>query len=351
MEANRYTLMRVRPEFSAQGSAAISLLTFLAAGMQSCDSRSVHAAGTNTSATHLTGPANTEAVESPAAAIANSGPRRVGYTATLRVRTAPFPAHPDVRVHVPASFVPGGRVNLVVFLHGWNGCVEVIGAVDNCPCTPGGPVRYAMDLVRSVDSAGVNAVLVVPQLAFDARSSSPGRLSERGVFRELIAEVLAHPDLAAAIGGARSIDDVGRVILAAHSGAFVPAAAVLSKGGVDVHEVHLLDALYREEPVFEAWIRTHASEFAPTSAGRRRFSVIYSDNEGTGARSRALLSRVSDALPHSDGAGLVREHRLPSSPPPDFYGAGLFSLRTAVVHEDIPRVFLVPLLETAGLSQ
>jgi hypothetical protein len=281
---------------------------------------------------------------------AASDPIPRSRTITVRVRSAPFSAHPEVLVHAPASFVPNGRINLVVFLHGWNGCVGVIGAADNAPCSPGGPVRFAMDVVRSIDRAAVNALLVVPQLAFDAPTSASGRLADRGAFRALVAELLAHPDLTSILGRARGIDEIGRVVVLAHSGAYVPAAFVLSRGGIDVHEVHLLDALYRDEPAFESWVRAHAREFALAGAQHRRFTVIYTDQEGTGARSRTMLARMSDELPIADRARLVREHRLLSPAPADLYGAALFALRTAVIHEDIPRVFLAPLLETAALS-
>ncbi len=270
---------------------------------------------------------------------------RPGWTERIRVLHAPFPAHPDVIVHASGSFDPHRPLRVVVFLHGWFGCVEVIAGGTDAPCTEGGPVRFAMDVQAQFDRAAVDALLVIPQLAFDVANSSPGRLGESGGLRDLLGDVLADPAVARHLdhGGDAAVGRITRVVLVAHSGAYVPAAFALAQGGIDVQEVHMLDALYHPRPELERWFRAHATDFA-TGHPPRRLTFVYTDREGTGPVTHATV----DAL--ETPATPWRRHRALTPPPDDLLAAPLFVLRTAVVHEAVPRAFLAPILEaSAGL--
>lgn len=179
------------------------------------------------------------ATRRPPRATAPAPPASAGTTRILQLATAPNPSHPEVLVHAPAGFDPRGPVHVAVFLHGWNNCVRVLAG------------SHGADLVAQFDRAGVNALLVLPQFAFDMASSDPGRLGEPGAFRAMLADVLSSPELSDVLGGPRALLDLGRVVVLAHSGGFVAAANVLAHGQVDVHELHLLDALYHDLPAFE----------------------------------------------------------------------------------------------------
>jgi len=235
---------------------------------------------------------------------------------------------------------------VVVFLHGWFGCVSVVVGRENAPCTPGGPLRFAMDVAAQFDRAGIAAILVVPQLAFDAASSAGGRLSTDGGLRRMLGEIVSSPAVRAHLRADVTLDAVQRVALVAHSGAFVPAAEILAHGGVDVHELHLLDALYRARPEFSDWVRTHRADFDPRLPDARRLTIIYTDREGTGPRSRAFIGQTASALPMGAPRGSVVDHPLLAPPAEAIWSAPVFAMRTAVAHEDIPRTFLATLLDS-----
>jgi len=272
-------------------------------------------------------------------------------TVTLRLLdAAPNPRHPEVLVRVPPTFAAGGPVNVVVFLHGWRTCVAVVAAAADAPCRPGGPPRPAMDLVGQFDAARVNALLVVPQLAFDAPSSDPGRLGAPGGLRRLLAAVLAAPALAPALGQRRDLAALGRVVVFAHSGAIVPLYRVLLDGGVPVSEAHLLDALYRHADEIYAWARGHLAAFVPGDPRSDRLTFVYTDRERTGPGTRRLVARLGRLLPPARAARTIASYRRRTPlPPPDLWRVPIVAARTALDHDLIPRRLLVPLLAASPL--
>ncbi|HEY3352376.1 MAG TPA: hypothetical protein VGQ83_03940 [Polyangia bacterium] len=272
-----------------------------------------------------------------------AAPTPATFTLSLPA-TAPNPSHPEVLVRVPATFAPGGPVNLVVFLHGWSTCVAVVAAAADAPCRPGGKRRPAMDVVAQFDAARVNALLVVPQLAFDAPSSDPGRLGAPGGLRRLVADVLAAPALAPALGARRGLADLGRVVVFAHSGGILPLGRVLLTGGVPVSEAHLLDALYRHHDEIYAWARRHLARFAPDSRSSDRLTFVYTDRERTGPGTRRLLGRIARLLPPARVARTIASHTSLTPPPPALLRVPIVAVRTPLDHDLIPPRLLAPLL-------
>jgi hypothetical protein len=283
-------------------------------------------------------------VPAPAAAVA---PRaRAPFTATLKLRRAPFGEHPQVLVHAADDLRGAGPLAVVVFLHGWYGCLSVLVGAENGPCKPGGETRYAMDVLAQFDRAGVAALLVVPQLAFDLPSSATGRLAQRGAFRELLDELLARPELAGVIPGGQRAADVRRLVLFAHSGAYAPLGKIVGVGGVEVSEIHLLDALYQDVPALRAWGRTRAAALA---AGEARLTITYTDGEKTGPRSLRLLGDLAAMLP--SGSDSSWQGDAAAAPAAGDLRHALVAVRTGTSHEAIPRAMLAPLLETARLAR
>jgi hypothetical protein len=155
-----------------------------------------------------------------------------------------------VLVHVPAGFDVRKPGVIVVFFHGHGATLER-------------DVRDRQLLPSQISESGVNAVLVAPQLAYDAADSSAGKFWERGGLKRFMAEAADH--LARIYGDPRASEAFAKmpVVIVAYSGGFVPAAWSLHVGGLGsrVSGVVLLDALYGEMDKFSSWIVNNRSAF------------------------------------------------------------------------------------------
>lgn len=149
-------------------------------------------------------------------------------------------------IQVPAHFDARKPATLVVFLHGNEATLER-------------DVRARQQVPQQFARSGLNAVLVAPQLAVDARDSSPGKFWVRGAFSQFLDEAAdaaakgaKQPELAKILRRAP-------VILVAYSGGYYPAAFALNRGGADhrLRGVVLLDALYGQEDKYADWIARH----------------------------------------------------------------------------------------------
>jgi hypothetical protein len=266
------------------------------------------------------------AVGAGALALALLKPRGLqGATYRFELPSQAFPAngHPGVLVHIPPQLSDSGPVDVVVFFHGHNNCVDVISGAGRAPCRPGGPSRGDGDLVAQFDRAGVNAALVVPQLRFDEANGDPGRLRESGGLRRLLEETIAAtPGLAGR--------PLGRVAVYAHSGGYQAAAAALARGEVDVVDVVLLDALYGESTTFRSYL-----EARPLGG---RFVDVYTDGGGTASNSRSLASAV----------GVVADETGSALTGGDLMTPVLFK-RTRLAHGELPRALFGALVASNRL--
>src|SRR5262249_57701425 len=75
-------------------------------------------------------------------------------------------------------------------------------------------------LPTQISESGANAVLVAPQLAYDAADSSAGKFWERGGLKRFMAEAAGH--LARVHGDPRTADPFAKipVVIVAYSGGF-----------------------------------------------------------------------------------------------------------------------------------
>jgi hypothetical protein len=155
-----------------------------------------------------------------------------------------------VLVHVPAGFDARKPGVIVVFFHGHGATLER-------------DVRDRQLLPKQITESGVNAVLVAPQLAYDAADSSAGKFRERGGLKRFLTEAAAH--FGEIYGDPRAAEAFAKmpVMIVAYSGGFVSAAYSLQVGalGNRVMGVVLLDALYGELDKFSSWIVNHRSAF------------------------------------------------------------------------------------------
>ena len=159
-----------------------------------------------------------------------------------------------VLVHVPPGFDARKPGVIVVFFHGHG-------------ATLARDVRDRQLLPKQITESGANAVLVAPQLAYDAADSSAGKFWERDGFKRFLAE--AADRLASVYGDPRAAETFANmpVVVVAYSGGFETAASSLSIGGVGkrVIGVVLLDALYGHLDKFASWIVKNRHAFFVSS--------------------------------------------------------------------------------------
>jgi len=155
-----------------------------------------------------------------------------------------------VLVHVPAGFDARKSGVIVVFFHGHGATLER-------------DVRDRQLLPAQISESGANAVLVAPQLAYNAADSSAGKFWEHGGLKRFMAEAADH--LARVYGDPRAADAFAKmpVVIVAYSGGFLSAAYSLHVGGLGsrVIGVVLLDALYGELDKFSSWVLENPSAF------------------------------------------------------------------------------------------
>jgi hypothetical protein len=128
-------------------------------------------------------------------------------------------------------------------------------------------VRDRQLLPKQISDSGTNAVLVAPQLAYDAADSSAGKFWERDGLKRFLEE--AAGQLAEAYGDPRSEDVFARmpVVIVSYSGGFETAAWSLHVGGLGkrVIGVVLLDSLYGHLDKFASWIAKNRHAFFVSS--------------------------------------------------------------------------------------
>lgn len=153
-------------------------------------------------------------------------------------------------LHIPREYDKSKPGVMVLFFHGHG-------------ATLARDVVVRQQLPAQISGSGINAVLVAPQFAVDARDSSAGNFWKPGGTRRFLDE--------AAQQMAKMIDDPDMaqkfarmpVVIVGYSGGYVPTAATLSQGklGERVKGVVLLDGLYGEFERFADWIEGNRSGF------------------------------------------------------------------------------------------
>lgn len=281
-------------------------------------------------------------------AVVRSPEADAGLVHALRLEHAPFPALsvPGAVVYVPPGLHPGDRLSVVVFIHGWDGCASAVASDEPIPCRPGGPRRGSLGLVSNFRASGVRALLVVPQMALERRSSSSGRWSERGEFRLFLQEVL---DALASKVGDQRVDDLDRVIVAAHSGGYVPALTVLDRGEVPIDQVVFYDAFYNGMPQVAGWVEDNLPRFDPEHPRPLRFTSVYREG-GAASTSRSLARRLQPAFA---GAGrapdLLLRDRTTARLTEAEARRPVCLVRVPGDHQQTARLNLVAMLRGAGL--
>ena len=164
-------------------------------------------------------------------------------------RTGTF-SDPRALIHIPKGFDIDAPGVMVVFYHGHGATLRR-------------DVYKRQRVPQQITESGVNAVVVAPQFAVNARSSNPGKLSRKGGLRRFLDEVAIQLADEHGAPGAREVFAKMPVIVVAYSGGYEPAAWSVSRGGLGkrLKGLVLLDALYGHTDRFANWIASDRSAF------------------------------------------------------------------------------------------
>lgn len=153
-------------------------------------------------------------------------------------------------LHIPKKFNIRAPGVMVVFFHGHGAKLER-------------DILKRQRVPAQISQSGMNAVLVAPQFAVDARDSSAGKFWKPGALRRFLDEASAK--LAKLQGDPKSerVFKNMPVVIIAYSGGFVPAAYSVAHGGLHsrLRGVVLLDGLYGHLDKFANWIKQARSGF------------------------------------------------------------------------------------------
>ena len=203
------------------------------------------------------------------ASLASDKGVRINFRSTVSWEKGPY-SDPRVLLHIPKGFDPNKPSVMVVFFHGHGATLTR-------------DVLERQQVPEQISEAGANAVLVAPQLAYDARSSNPGKLWEPGAFARMLRE--ASEQLTRLYGDRRAGRTFANmpIIIVAYSGGYLSAASCIERGGVSkdrIRGIVLLDALYGEVNGFESWVDHNRSGFfvsAFTHSTQRRNAELEHD--------------------------------------------------------------------------
>lgn len=201
-----------------------------------------------------------------------------------------------VLLHVPPQFSADRDATFVIFFHGE--LAEIRRSLVDDFRLP--------DQMNAVDG---NVVLIAPQMALNARDSSPGKLAMPNGFARFVQEATEALAAVLDVSAASRFLTRARLVVAAYSAGGTAAAHVLDLGGLRhrIDGVLLFDALFGEAESLASWFisRRHAAFWAALCSPHC--------SKGTSvARSRMRQHgiRVSSALPDRLTAGAAVFHQI-----------------------------------------
>ena len=170
----------------------------------------------------------------------------------------------SVAIFIPKGFKPTANIDIVVYFHGWYNNLDSACA--------------QFKLIEQFAESKKNALFVFPEGPKDSPDSFGGRVEETGGLKNLVNDVLMFLKKKKRI---RSTN-MGKIILAGHSGAYRVISYALMRGGVtkNISDVILFDALYGQTEKFAYWIDNY----------KGRFVNIYTDSGGTKNESESLMA-------------------------------------------------------------
>ncbi len=186
-------------------------------------------------------------------------------------------------LHIPREFDKTKPGVIVLFFHGHG-------------ATLARDVVVRQQLPAQISDSGINAVLIAPQFAVDARDSSAGNFWKPGGTRRFLNEAAHH--LAKMLDDPQAVRQFAEmpVVIVGYSGGYLPTAATLANGklGDRVKGVVLLDGLYGELGKFADWIEQTRTGFflsAYATSTRKGNAALMQILRKRGVAYRTSLSR------------------------------------------------------------
>lgn len=169
----------------------------------------------------------------------------------------------SVAIFIPKGFKSTGKINFVVYFHGWNNNIDSACAQFN--------------LIEQFSESNKNAIFVFPEGPKNSPDSFGGKLEDKDGLKNLIDDVIKFLVSKNKIKSR----DVGNIVLAGHSGAYRVISFCLMRGGLtqNISDVILFDALYGQTEKYIHWIEKFNG----------RFINIYTDNGGTKEETEKLI--------------------------------------------------------------
>lgn len=219
---------------------------------------------------------------------------RRGVTIQMELETAPFPhksaSYKDstVWVFIPKHFRVKSdyRVDVVVHFHGYRDT-----ALD---------AMKRHQLREQLHDSKQNAIIIFPQGPVKSEDMNGGKLDEQDGLVNLLTEVretLQTPSLQARLdrSGIPGKARIGKCILSCHSGGFRVVSYCLERGGFNVNEVYLFDALYGRTGTFRDWVAATYKN-AGTMAERHKLVSFYSGEAPTIENKRLMWFFDKDGI-------------------------------------------------------
>lgn len=211
---------------------------------------------------------------------------RRGVTVQMELETAPFPhksapyKDSTVYAYIPSHYRVKSdyRLDVVVHFHGYRDT-----ALD---------AMKRHQLREQLFDSKQNAIMIFPQGPVKAEDMAGGKLDEKDGLVNLLTEVretLQSPSLQARLdkSGIPSRTRVGKCILSCHSGGFRVVSYCIERGGWNVNEVYLFDALYGRTGAFRDWVAE--TYFKGRTMAERRKIVSFYSGEAPTIENRRLM--------------------------------------------------------------
>jgi len=249
-----------------------------------------------------------------------AGPPLLPRSYLFTLENQGFAGHPGALVYVPTNFAlrkdeetSSYRLNLVVWIHGFNNCVSnvVRNQDESCNCSSSQDVRVGYNLIDQFESASLavassstssssttNTLFIAAEVAYDLASDAPGRWAEQGLFKKFVDELLDENNMTPILGldpleASLSSANVDRIRIFSHSGGYFVIGNMYTVGGLQqsTRELVLFDSLYADFPQFDAFCEANMQHFGNGNADYR-FSSLYTKSGGTYDNNVAMAARA-----------------------------------------------------------
>ncbi|MCX6137607.1 MAG: hypothetical protein NTV54_08965 [Ignavibacteriales bacterium] len=212
----------------------------------------------------------------------------------------------SVAIFVPKGFRRSLTTDFVVYFHGWFNNIDSV-------------LRQYRLIEQFMDSKK-NAILVIPEGPRNAPNSYGGKLEDENGFKKFMTDVVK---VLVKTKIVRS-KQVGRIILAGHSGGYNVMSYIVLRGGMNAHikELYLFDAWYGQTEKFTYWL----DHF------KGRIVNIYTEQGGTKWETEAVMEDLDGwHIPYAATEDTLVTQRL-------FHRNRLLFLHTDLTHNNVVSV-------------